>query len=408
MADTPMLLTGAEVITPEAVLPGGWVLVRDGRIAAVGAAGVAGSVDPITGAPTGGIAAGATRVDLTGRRLLPGFIDLHVHGGAGGTFDAGPEQIDIGLAAHRRHGTTRSLVSLVTAPLVSMLETVAAAAAHVADDPQVLGLHLEGPFLSELRRGVHDPSALRAPEPAALEQLLESGSGSVRVLTLAPELDGGLDAVRFCVQSGVHPAVGHSDAGYAVARAAFEAGADLVTHAFNGMRPLHHRDPAIIGAAAEFAAAGLVTLEVINDGVHLHPATVRLLQSIAPGRLALVTDAMAAACHGDGEYSLAGFGVRVTDGVARLVSPDPDQPGSIAGSTLTMDEAVRRAVQDVGMGVLEAVNAASAVPARFLGLSADHGAIAHGRFADLVITDHDWQVQAVMVAGEWADERRPS
>jgi len=206
------------------------------------------------------------------------------------------------------------------------------------------------------------------------------------------------------VHSGVHAAVGHSDAGYAVAAASFEAGADLVTHAFNGMRPLHHRDPAIIGAAMD---AG-VTVEAINDGVHLHASTVRLLRAIAPGRVALVTDAMAAACDGDGEYTLAGFPVTVRGGVARLLTDDPDMPGPIAGSTLTMDEAVRRAVQDVGMGVLEAVNAASAVPARFLGVSADHGSIAHGRFADLVITDQDWQVQAVMVAGEWADERRPS
>lgn len=197
---------------------------------------------------------------------------------------------------------------------------------------------------------------------------------------------------------------GHSDAGYDVALAAFDAGADLVTHAFNGMRPMHHRDPAIVGAAMD---AGVV-LEAINDGIHLHPATVRLLRSIAPRRIALVTDAMAAAGASDGDYSLAGFDVRVSAGVARLVTDDPAVPGSIAGSTLTMDVAVRRAVLDVGMPVVEAVNAASLVPARLLGVDGDHGSIEAGRLADLVVVDaDDWAVRAVLVAGEWADERRP-
>lgn len=393
-----ILLTGAEVITPDAVLPDGWVLVDGGRIAGVGV------VSPGTGRPPPETAAGASILDLAGKRLLPGFIDLHVHGAAGASFDSGAADIATGLAAHRRHGTTRSLVSLVTAPLDSMAEHVSAAASYAATDPHVLGLHLEGPFLSKLRRGVHDPAALRAPEPAALQQLLQAGDGAVRVLTLAPELPGGLDAVRECVQSGVHAAVGHSDADYATAAAAFETGADLVTHAFNGMRPLHHRDPGIIGAAMD---AG-VTIEAINDGIHLHQATVRLLRAIAAGRLVLVTDAMAAAGSSDGRYSLAGFDVQVTDGVARLLSDDPSRPGSLAGSTLTLDAAVRRAVQDVGLPVLEAVNAASLVPARFLGVDGDHGSIATGRVADLVIMDAGWSVQGVMVAGEWADDRRPA
>lgn len=388
-----IVLAGADVVTPDAVLEPGWVTLDGDRIGAVG-----------PGTPERGITDAATVLDLSGRRLLPGLIDLHVHGAGGGTFDAGAADIATGLAVHRRHGTTRSLVSLVTASIPMLAQRVTAAAEYAMADPQVLGLHLEGPFLSELRRGVHDPALLRQPEPGALEQLLAAGAGQVRVLTLAPELPGGLDAVRFCVDSGVHAAVGHSDAGYDTAAAAFAAGADLVTHAFNGMRPMHHRDPGIIGAAMD---AGVV-LEAINDGIHLHPATMRLLRSIAPGRVALVTDAMAAAGAADGNYSLAGFEVRVSGGVARLVTGDPDVPGSIAGSTLTMDVAVRRAVLDVGMPVPDAVNAASLVPARLLGVDSDHGSIAPGRLADLVVVDSaDWTVQAVMVAGDWADERRP-
>ncbi|MBE7161374.1 MAG: N-acetylglucosamine-6-phosphate deacetylase [Williamsia herbipolensis] len=400
MSSTTTVFAGGEIVTPTAVLPGGWVVVRDGVIAAIGTAGGEG-YDAVSGAPAG--LDDATVVQLHGRRLCPGFVDLHVHGAAGGSFDAGAEGIDTGLAAHRRHGTTRSLVSLVTAPLEVMRKRIRTTTDHVAGDPQVLGLHLEGPFLSELRRGVHDPAALVTPEPGRLNALLDAGAGSVAMVTLAPELEHGADAVRRVVEAGIVAAVGHSDADYDCAAAAFAAGATVVTHAFNGMRPLHHRDPAIIGAAMD--APG-VTLEAINDGIHLHPATVRLLRSIAPGRLALVTDAMAAACHGDGDYSLAGFDVLVRDGVARLATSD-GTPGSIAGSTLTLDVAVQRAVSSVGMDLVDAVNAASLVPARVLGVHERFGSIEVGKVADLVVTDRSGAVEAVLVAGAWSDERRP-
>lgn len=399
-----ILFSAGEVVTATSVLPGGWVLVQDGVIAAIGLPG-AGSigVDAATGRPTGPLADGAQVVELHGRRLMPGFIDLHVHGAAGGSFDAGPEAVDTGLSAHRRHGTTRSIVSLVTAPVEVMEQRIRSTAAHVAGDPHVLGLHLEGPFLSALRRGVHDPAALLAPTPELLDRLLSAGGGAVRMVTVAPELEQGLDAVSRIVEARVIAAVGHSDAGYDCAAAAFHAGASVVTHAFNGMRPLHHRDPAVVGAAMDAAD---VVLEVINDGIHLRPATVRLLRRIAPGRLALITDAMAAACHGDGRYALAGFPVQVTDGVARLATDDGSE-GSIAGSTLTLDVAVRRAVEQVGMELVDAVNAASLVPAGVLGVADRYGSIASGKVADLVVADRHGVVEAVMVAGEWADERRP-
>ena len=372
-------LAGARVVTPTGILDGGSVVVRDGLIARVDAAGVA--------APEV-----AESLDLAGLLILPGFIDLHVHGGGGATFDDGGESIATGLAAHRSAGTTRSLVSLVTAPADEMTRSIAAAAEYAAEDPTVLGLHLEGPFLSVDRRGVHDPRSLRIPDAVLLERFLTAGAGRVKMVTVAPELPGGLDLVRRLVASGVPPAVGHSDADYEVALQAFRAGADVVTHAFNGMRPLHHRDPAIIGAAMD---AGVV-LEVINDGVHLHEATVRLLRSIAPGRLALITDAMAATCAPDGRYRLGAFDVHVKDGVARLAD------GTIAGSTLTMGAAVQRAVQLVGMSVVEAANAASLVPATVLGLADEFGSIQVGRAADLVIMDASLTVQGVMVGGRWS------
>jgi N-acetylglucosamine-6-phosphate deacetylase len=398
-----MLLTGAQVVTPHRVLDRASVLVRDGAIRAILPGDDTGM--PVTGAApdpgmpvTAAELAAAERVDLAGRYLLPGFVDLHVHGAAGASFDDGAAAIATAVAAHRARGTTRTMLSLITASPADMTTSIRAAAAAAADDPSVLGVHLEGPFLAENRRGAHDPAKLLDPDPAILEEFLAAGDGRIRVVTLAPERPGGLDLVRRLVAAGVHAAVGHSDAGYDAAAVAFDAGADLVTHAFNGMRPLHHRDPGIVAAAMD---AGAV-LEAINDGVHLHDATVRLLQAIAPDRLALVTDAMAAACAADGAYRLGSMDVTVIDGVARLTGQD-----AIAGSTLTMDVALRRAVHDVGLDLVLAANAASLVPARLLGVDDRFGSIAPGRAADLVVADDDLAVQAVMVAGRWVMGRRP-
>lgn len=376
-------LHGGRIVTPTGVVDGGVLIDGDSIVGVVDAGG-----------PTTGVF--DEIIDLASAFVLPGFIDLHVHGGGGATFDDGAEAIATGLATHRAQGTTRSLVSLVTAPADEMVTAIGAAAGYAAGDPSVLGLHLEGPFLSPQRRGVHDPRSLRTPDPALLDRLIEAGNGTVRVVTVAPELPGGLDLIRQLGRAGIVAAVGHSDAGYDVALQAFRAGAGLVTHAFNGMRPLHHRDPGIIGAAM---TAGVV-LEAINDGVHLQDATVALLHAIAPGRLALVTDAMGATCAADGSYRLGAFDVEVRDGQARLAD------GTIAGSTLTMAVAVRRAVRDVGLGLVEAANAASLVPATVLGVADRFGSIRPGRAADLVVTDSDLQVTGVLAGGRWVRKPR--
>ena len=332
-----------------------------------------------------------TVVDAAGRYVTPGFIDLHCHGGNSATFDDGAAAIHTGLSAHRSHGTTRSVVSLVSGQHDRLVQSLATIAELAATDPLVLGSHLEGPFLSHDFKGAHSPEALRTPTTREITELLAAADGTLRQVTLAPELDGALDAIAQFTRAGVTVAIGHTAATYDESLAAFDAGAKLLTHAFNAMNGIHHRAPGPIAAAASRES---VILEVINDGVHVHPEVIRMLWAWAPGRIALITDAMAAACAGDGDYSLGGLAVTVDDGVARL-----SEGGAIAGSTLTMDAAVRRAVTDVGLSLPQAVAAAASVPARALGRSGDLGSLAAGFAADAVLLDNDLRVQAVWAAG---------
>ncbi|GGJ94694.1 N-acetylglucosamine-6-phosphate deacetylase [Pilimelia anulata] len=362
------VLSGARVVTPEGVLEPGWVELAGDRIAAVGA-----------GRRDGEAVAGW---------LLPGFLDLHVHGGGGYDFAAGRAAIEGGVAFHRAHGTTGSLVSLVSAPPELLCEQLGRVA-DLAESGLVLGAHLEGPFLAPRRCGAHDPDHLLDPDPEVLAALLKAGRGHVRVMTVAPELPGALDLVDALVAEGVVAAIGHTDATYEQALAAFARGAALVTHAFNTMRTPHHREPGPIPAALD---AG-VPCELINDGVHVHPAAARLLTG---GPLVLVTDAIDAAGAGDGAYRLGGRDVVVRDGRVRLADG-----GALAGSTLTMDEAVRRAVTDVGLSVAAASAAASATPAAVLGVADRCGRIAPGLAADLVLLDDDLRVRRVMARGSW-------
>lgn len=394
---TPLLLAGAKVVTKTAVLDEGLVLIDGDRIVAV--IDSVAEADRIRLGPIGyEIYRRAHRVELSGGYVVPGLIDLHTHGAATASYDDGAEAIAAAVAAHRRHGTARTIVSLITGAPGTMLTSIAGAVDAIAADPRICGIHLEGPFISPLHKGAHDPTKLIEPDLALFDRFLEAGQGHIRTITAAPELPGGLDLVRAAVASGVHFAVGHCDATYAQASEAFAAGADVVTHAFNAMRPLHHREPGVIAAARD---AGVI-LEAINDGVHLHDATVRLLRAAAPGKVAFITDAMAAACAADGHYLLGTLDVDVVDGVARLT-----EGGSIAGSTLTMDRALRRAVTEVGLPVVDAVNAATSVPAGFLGLGSETGAVQSGLLADLLILDDAWNIRAMLLGGEWADERRP-
>jgi N-acetylglucosamine-6-phosphate deacetylase len=374
------LFHGGRVVAPGGVLDGGWVTIDGPRIAGVGI----GSDAPRDTARV---------VDLEGRWLLPGFVDLHMHGGGGSDVSASPESMAAAVAFHRGHGTTRTLVSLVAAPLGDLERQLGWVAELASADGQVIGAHLEGPFLAHERCGAQNPRYLRLPDRAEFAQLVAAARGTLRTMTIAPELPGALDLVVDVVAAGVVAAIGHTDATYAQAQAAIARGATLATHLFNGMRPMHHREPGVVGAAL----AADLACEVINDGIHVHPAITAMVAR-SPGRLVLVTDAIDAAGMGDGDVQLGGQAVRVRDGAARLADS-----GSLAGSTLTMDAAVRRAVLECGLSIVEASAAASGNPARVLHRGAEFGAITPGLAADLVVLDERLTVDAVLVAGQWHD-----
>jgi N-acetylglucosamine-6-phosphate deacetylase len=370
------LLRNARKLDADGEVDGFWALLDGARIAATG-----------TGEPP----RADTVADLAGAWLTPGFVDLHAHGGGGHAFDDGPESIRAGLAVHRAHGTTRSVISLVAASLDALERSLDGIADLAADDPTVLGAHLEGPFLATARCGAHDPAYLRPPAPDDVRRLLAAARGTLAQVTLAPELPGALAAIRLLRGEGVTVAVGHTDADHELSVRAFDAGARLLTHACNAMPPMHHRAPGPLGAAL---SDHLVTLELVLDGHHVHPAMAVLLFAGAPGRIALVTDAMAAAGAGDGDYRLGDLDVVVRGGRATL-----GDDGPLAGSTLTQDAALRIAIGP-GITPVEAVTALTATPARALGMGDRFGRLAAGYAADVVVLDRDWHVQRVWANGQ--------
>jgi N-acetylglucosamine-6-phosphate deacetylase len=255
----------------------------------------------------------------------------------------------------------------------------------------VLGVHLEGPFLSPHNKGAHNESFLIDPAPDAVDALLAAGDGVIRQVTIAPELPHALDAIRRFVDAGVVVGVGHTVGSYDQARAAFDAGATLLTHAFNAMPGIHHRAPGPIAAAV---ADARVTLELILDGVHVHPSVARMLLHTAPGRVALITDAMAAAGSPEGDYTLGSLAVTVSGGVAHVAGTD-----TIAGSTLTQDAALRLAVSETGLSLPEAVASLTSVPAAALGYGDRLGRLAPGFAADLVALSPALEVRRTWAAG---------
>ncbi|GAA4177223.1 N-acetylglucosamine-6-phosphate deacetylase [Gryllotalpicola koreensis] len=333
--------------------------------------------------------------DAHGQHLVPGFLDLHGHGAGGFAFDDGAYAISKALEVHRAHGTTRSVISLVANPLDELTASLTAIADLAAEDELVLGAHLEGPFLATERKGAHNPDFLIDPSPAAVERLIAAAHGTLRQITLAIERENALEAIDVFVEAGVQVAVGHTEATYEQASAAFDRGARLLTHAFNAMPGIGHRAPGPIVAALQDPR---VTVELILDGVHVAPPVARLAFDAAPGRIALITDAMAATGSPDGAYKIGSLDVSVVGGVARLREAD-GSAGSIAGSTLTLDQALRNAIELVGLPPVAAVAALTTVPAHALGLGHRFGLLSPGYAADAVLLDHEWRVRGVWAAG---------
>ncbi len=360
-----MRLGVARAISGGSVVDGD-VDIEDGRVSAVG-------VSP-TG--PGGIA-------------VPGFVDIQVNGFAGVDYAAAtPENYATAGAALAATGVTAYQPTLISLPEERTTAALRVLAELPASAPRIIGMHLEGPFLSPDRTGAHDPAFIADPDAATLERLLDAGP--VTMVTLAPERPGALELIDLLVSRGIAVACGHSDATAAEAHAAFDRGATAVTHLFNAQRPFTHRDPGIAGAALSRED---VTVSLIVDGIHLADETVRLALA-APGRVALITDAIAAAGQPDGTYPLGNRTVKVDQGSARL------DDGTLAGSVLTMDVAVRNLV-DLGASLPDAVAAATVVPADAVHRS-DLGRLEVGAGADVAVLDGDLFVERTFVAGETA------
>lgn len=375
-----MLLTADTVLTGRELLRPGWIEVSGDAVRAVGAG-------PPPRRPD---------YDLGALTVVPGFVDTHVHGGGGANFSDGSRT---GAAAaaelHLRHGTTTLVASLVTAAAPELLRQVKELANHVRSGV-IAGIHLEGPWLAAERCGAHDPTLMRDPDPAELDRLLDAGDGAIRMITLAPERPGALEAIRRIVDADVVAAVGHTEATYEQTRAAIDAGATVATHLFNAMRPINHREPGPVIALLE---DDRVTVEIIGDDVHVDPALYRhICRSAGPERVSLVTDAISAAGMADGDYRLGQVLVAVENGVARVAGTS-----TIAGSTATMERQFGFAAAHGGPGrdeaLLAAVRQTSINPARAMSLPCP--ALAPRAAANLVVLDADLVVKDVLQQGVW-------
>ncbi len=371
-----LLIRNARLVTPTGVRVGN-CFVRDGRIAALGEVKSPGRVPEL---------------DTDGRYLAPGFLDLHVHGGAGADFSAGDPDAARAIAAfHAQHGTTGLLATIVPGPRDRMRRAMAAAVGV----PGVLGIHLEGPFLNPEKAGALDPTWFLPPSRDAFRKLVAGFEGAIKLVTLAPELPGALDLVAEIGAIGAVPALGHTAATFDQATAAFHRGAHHVTHLGNAMTGLHHRNPGGVGAALLSGAS----LELVCDGVHVHPAFVRLVVEFLRGRgelgrLSLVSDATAPAGMPDGSYRLGDRDVHLQRGEVRLSDE------TLAGSTLTLDQAMQNALQLAHLSLEDALTLVTANPARVLGLDSQLGTLTVGARADLVLLDPDLTVSSTLHRGE--------
>jgi len=383
-----LAFTAQRLIAPAETVESLVVLVEDGKILEI--------------APrrARSVSAGVTAIDFSDRTLAPGYVDLHIHGSAGyDVMDDAAEALPAVEHLLARHGVTSYYPTTVTAPVDATLRALERLASAIEQREQrpaqaaaracPLGIHLEGPFISHARRGVHPPENLLKPTLAAFERFWQAARGRIRMLTIAPELDGAIEVIAEASRLGVCVSLGHSDADLRTSERGIAAGARHATHTFNAMRPLNHRDPGILGAVLTDSQ---VSADIIADGVHLDPSIVRLFaRAKGPQQTVLITDATAATGMPDGTYRLGSLEVEVHEG--RCTSA-----GKLAGSVLTMDRAVRNLAQFAGWTLEQAVAAASLNPAR-VGRLSHKGALIAGADADFVVLNAAGDVERTFVGG---------
>ena len=391
MKPVKAILAGT-IYTPAEEITNGVILIDGNRVARVG---------PREHVK---IPAGAAVVDNQDRIVVPGFIDIHIHGAAGSDLmEATPEAASAVGMYLARHGTTSYLATTVTASLDRTLHALRnlgeiirsqqsghGSAEKIAGALPV-GIHIEGPFLAAKKRGAHPVSQLRKPSLELAERLLDAAGSTARIFTLAPELEGALTVLEFVRSQGVRIGLGHSNATYEEAERAIAAGASHAVHVYNAMRPFAHRDSGILGAVL---TDNRVTAELICDGVHVEAAAIRLLVD-AKGveRVVLVSDSSSGAGMPDGNYRLGNFTIHVAGGVCRTVE------GNLAGSTITLDAALRNLVSFTGFSYQQCLPATTLTPARILGLEKQKGVIAPGADADFAILDRNYYVTQTYVRG---------
>ncbi|GAC44403.1 N-acetylglucosamine-6-phosphate deacetylase [Paenibacillus popilliae] len=375
------------VVTPNGILVDGVVHVEEGCIVFIGTPGQLLDKNSVWLDEA---------IDAEGGYLLPGFIDVHVHGGFGADFmDATAEAYDTITRFHMEHGTTAMLGTSMTQSREALDKVVAAVDAYMKQDmpyAQLAGLHLEGPFVNPKYKGAQNEAYMLDPQIEWLETWDKNHPGVIKQLSLAPERQHAIEAIRWSRAHGINVAAAHTDATFEQVTEAVNAGLNQAVHTFNAMTPVHHRNPGVAGAAL---TDDRITAEVIADGHHVHPACIKLLaRSKAPGKLVLITDAMSAAGMPNGVYELGGLPVTMKDGVARLT-----EGNSLAGSTLTMIGAVRFVIEQVGLSIVEASRLASINPAKQLRIDDVTGSIEVGKQADLIWTDRDLNIRRVWIKG---------
>jgi N-acetylglucosamine-6-phosphate deacetylase len=381
-----ILLHAARALTPTTEISDAGILIRDGVIEAIGPR------QDMT------LPAGASELSAKGQTAIPGFIDVHIHGAGGHDVMEGTSEA-VGTVAKTlaRHGTTSFVATTVTASPDDTCRSVEGIARYITQQfealqpkAEVIGIHYEGPFINKARRGVHPAEWVQLPSTELLQRFLQAAAGNARILTIAPELLGAVPCMKAARDAGVVVAMGHTDATYEQARAGIAHGARHAVHVYNAMRPFSHRDSGVIGAVL---TSPEVTAELIADGVHVEEAAMRLLlQAKGAGRVILISDGLSATGMPDGKYMLGNFEVTVSGGVCR------NAEGKLAGSTLTLDRALRNVV-GLGVPLVDAVRLLPANPARLLGIEFKKGALRAGADADIVLLDENLQITNVWTRG---------